>query len=105
MSRTIQFTVSDKEYACIKGYANQNGLTGQYASSTLAKMLVFQAVAPSEGVKGKHGVFCSFTKEEFLDLIRYTEIKKGYAGTNAIATFIHKAAFDIMAKYPARGKE
>ena len=105
--RTIQFTVSDDEYAVIKKSAHDIGLGGMYAASTFARMVVMQTSGASSILLTPEGwrkaFLVSFSEAETKALAEYVRIKKGFAGPDPIATFIHKAAFDIMNKYPPKG--
>jgi hypothetical protein len=106
--RTIQFSVSEEEYLQVATFAAMIGLAGHYAVSNLGRILVLQGTGASVAAYTRsdrgllRGVLTSFTRAEYLALEDYVRIKKGYAGPNPVATFIHKAAFDIMAKYPPK---
>ncbi len=101
--RTIQFSVDDETYSAIQEFAKGVGISGNYAASILARMLVSQAVGLPDSQR--FGIFTSFTYPEYLALMKYVGTKMGYAGPNPVATFMHKAAFDTMARYPAKQAE
>jgi hypothetical protein len=107
--RTVQFSVGDEEYGQLSTFAARIGLSGHYAVSTLARMLVLQGTSATANMKKEisflRGVLVSFSNAEYDILEEYVRIKKGFAGPNPISTFVHKAAFDIMSKYPAKKKE
>lgn len=100
--RTIQFTVTDSEYATLKDVATATGLGGQYAVSTLARMVTFQ-VAGHPLLEKRQGVFVSMTQESYARMKQYA-VRKGFKGPDPVAGLMHKSTFDIMAKYPLSGK-
>lgn len=104
--KTIQFTVDDRDYGSILANAQGIGLRGKYAASTYMRMLALQSVGRPENSRDegrfKKAVVLTFTEAEYSALTEYVRIKKGYAGDDPVSAYVHKAAFDIMNKYPPK---
>jgi len=98
--RTIKFSVPDEEYEALTLMAHDIGLRGLYLASKLSSMIAMQLVGAIHGAT--MAVLVPMTSEEYGLIDRYVKTKKGFIGPRPMAAFILKAAFDIMAKYPAR---
>lgn len=98
--RRVKLTIGDDVFRALKSAARDAGLEGTYAVSNYCKMLAYQSIGHHEGRRS--GVFVVMAAEERERIKEYVTAKKGYAGTCPEASFLLKAGFDIMAKYPAK---
>ena len=102
--RTIQFSVSEPQYQEILRQAYEVGLTGAYAASTYARMATIQLCGGAVDIaKNTVATLVSMKASTYWVLQEYAT-RKGFRGPDQVAAFLYKSGFDIMAKYPLRGR-
>lgn len=96
---TVKFGLTEEERVLALEYAKELGFTGKFALSHLSKMVMGQVVGLTHNLRG---ILIPMERSDFALVVRYAVVK-GFRGTRSMekaANFLHKAAFDIMAKYP-----